>query len=91
MAELDVEVGKEAVTMSEVNDAATCPLGGHGGPLINVKFFRGTRNDIIDASEIIEQAKSAVTQVKTGVTDQSPKAPESKHKPVNVQEFVAAL
>lgn len=77
--------------MSEMTDASPCPLGGHGGPSINVKFFRGTRNDIISANEILEQAKSATNQVKMGAADRSARAPESRHKLVDVAEFVAAL
>ena len=44
--------------MSE-KDKAECPFSGHGEELINVKFFRGKRDDVITADEIMEEARKA--------------------------------
>ena len=72
-------------------DKAECPFSGHGDEVINVKFFRGVRNDVITAKEIKEQARSAVMQRKLGTATVSDSAPISKHPVIDVREFVANL
>jgi hypothetical protein len=68
-----------------------CPFSGHDETLINVKFFRGSRNDVITAAEIKEQARSAALQRKLGTAAVSSRAPVSPHPVINVREFVANL
>jgi hypothetical protein len=58
---------------------------------VNVKFFRGSRNDIITADEILEQARSAAMQLRTGNVVRSTSAPVSSHPKVNVSEFVLGI
>ncbi len=77
--------------MSELRVGLDCPFSGHGENLVNVKFFRGTRNDVISAAEIRQQASLAVTQRKIGGADVSDRAPVSKHSVINVEEFVSQL
>ena len=72
-------------------DKAECPFSGHGDELINVKFFRGLRNDVITAAEIKEQARSAVMQRRLGTATVSEMAPISAHPMINVKDFVANL
>lgn len=76
--------------MSE-KDKAECPFSGHGEELINVKFFRGKRDDVITADEIKEQARKAVMQRRLGIASVSKSAPVSLHPVKNVAEFVANL
>lgn len=73
------------------NGKAECPFSGHGEELINVKFFRGTRNDVITADEINEEVRSARMQRKLKTATVSAAAPVSQHAVINVREFVAAL
>lgn len=77
--------------MSQEKDTAECPFSGHGEDLINVKFFRGNRDDVISAEEIKEQARKAVMQRRLGIADVSKEAPRSRHPVINVAEFVANL
>lgn len=77
--------------MSELRVGLDYPFSGHGENLVNVKFFRGTRNDIISAAEIRHQASLAATQFKIGGADVSDRAPVSKHSVVNVADFVSQL
>lgn len=72
-------------------DMADCPFSGHGEELVNVKFFRGRRDDVITADEIKEQAHKAVMQRKLGTATVSREAPVSAHPVINVPEFVAGL
>lgn len=81
---------KGKVMVTEM-DKAECPFSGHGEELVNVKFFRGTRNDVIAGSEIKEQARTAVLQHKLGTASVSALAPVSRHPVINVTEFVANL
>ena len=73
------------------NGKADCPFSGHGEELVNVKFFRGTRNDVITAEEINEQAHSAIMQRRSKTATVSTAAPVSMHGMVDVREFVASL
>jgi hypothetical protein len=73
------------------NGKAECPFSGHGEEVINVKFFRGTRNDVITAGEINEQVRSARMQRKLKTATVSASAPVSQHSAINVRDFVAAL
>lgn len=73
------------------NGSAECPFSGHGEELINVKFFRGTRDDVIGADEIEEQMRSARMQVQLKSATVSRVAPTSAHGLVDVRELVAAL
>lgn len=77
--------------MSEENGMAECPFSGHGEELVNVKFFRGRRDDVIAAAEINEQARQAVMQRKLGTATISKSAPVSPHPVIDVTEFVANL
>lgn len=68
-----------------------CAFSGHGDDLLNVKFFRGRRDDVITAEEINAEARNAVIQHKAGVATVSTTAPLSQHSTINVREFIAAL
>lgn len=67
-----------------------CPVGGPGDT-VNVKFFRGFRDDIITADEILEQARSATFQHVSGQVAGSREAPRSDHRTFNVLELVKTL
>lgn len=73
------------------NDPAACPFSGSDGELVNVKFFRGTRDDLITGEEMLEQSRSARNQVTIGTALVSKFAPKSAHPSINVAEFVASL
>lgn len=77
--------------MVEKDKVADCPFSGPGEELVNVKFFRGRRNDVITADEIREQARKAVMQRRLQTATVSKAAPTSQHPVINVPEFVAAL
>ena len=78
--------------MSEHESGKTdCPFSSHGEELINVKFFRGRRDDVITADEIKEQMRSANMQRKLKTATVSREAPRSSHTSINVREFVANL
>jgi hypothetical protein len=77
--------------MSEEKEKAECPFSGHGEELINVKFFRGKRDDVITSDEIKEEARKAVMQRRIGIATVSATAPVSHHPVKNVAEFVANL
>jgi hypothetical protein len=77
--------------MTTEMDKADCPFSGHGEELINVKFFRGRRDDVITAEEIHEQARSAVMQRKLGTATVSSVAPISAHPVIDVADFVNQL
>ncbi|MGK6354716.1 hypothetical protein ACMGDH_05760 [Sphingomonas sp. DT-207] len=70
---------------------AECPFSAHGEELLNVKFFRGRRDDVITAGEIIGEARSARLQHRSKAALISRAAPASEHPMVNVREFVEAL
>lgn len=72
-------------------DTAVCPFSGPGEELVNVKFFRGRRDDVITADEIEEQGHRAVMQHRLGTASVSQHAPVSGHPVINVAEFVATL
>lgn len=71
--------------------AADCPFSGHGDDLVNVKFFRGWRDDIITVEEMKAQARSAIMQHRMKTATVSKSAPVSAHPPVDVREFVQSL
>lgn len=73
------------------NGKAECPFSGHGEELVNLKFFRGSRNDVIDGLEIKEQFRSAVMQHRQKTATVTKNAPVSAHPVINVREFVASL
>ncbi len=77
--------------MSEEKEKAECPFSGHGEELINVKFFRGKRDDVITPDEIKEEARKAVVQHRLGIATVSKSAPISHHPVKNVAELVANL
>lgn len=77
--------------LDQENEVAECPFSGNDETLINVKFFRGRRNDVITGDEIKEQARSAKMQVKLRTAVSSKIAPRSAHPSVNVRELVASL
>jgi hypothetical protein len=68
-----------------------CPFSGHDIETVNVKFFRGRRDDVITAEEIREQARSAFMQCRMKAATISTVAPISSHPPVDVEEFVKSL
>lgn len=68
-----------------------CPFSGLDETLVNVRFFRGRRDDVISSGEIMEQARSAVLQCKLGTALVSPEAPRSPHPSVDIKEIVANL
>lgn len=70
---------------------ADCPFSGHGADLVNVKFFRGRRDDVITVEEIKAQARSAMMQHRMRTATVSKEAPKSDHPTVDVREFVSAL
>lgn len=70
---------------------ADCPFTGQGETLVNVKFFRGTRDDVITAQEIGEQARHAALQLRMGTASVSKEAPRSAHPSINVAQFVTEL
>jgi hypothetical protein len=76
--------------MSKDLEAAQCPFTGHG-ELVNIKFFRGTRDDTISAAEIKGQAHRANMQLLMGTADVSSVAPKSAHPAIDVGNFVASL
>jgi len=73
------------------NEKADCPFSGHGEELVNIKFFRGTRNDVIAGAEIVEQFRSAVMQRRSQTAFVSMAAPASQHPSIDVRDFVASL
>lgn len=73
------------------NGRAECPFSGHGEELINIKFFRGTRDDVIGADEIEEQMRSARMQARLRTATRSRVAPVSAHGIVDVRELVSAI
>jgi hypothetical protein len=77
--------------MSNEIDKAECPFSGHGEELVNVKFFRGRRDDVITAHEIKEESRKAVMQHRLQEATVSREAPRSTRPSINVAEFVAAL
>ncbi|MCW3835449.1 hypothetical protein ACFQ1E_07090 [Sphingomonas canadensis] len=77
--------------MSNEIDKAECPFSGHGEELVNVKFFRGRRDDIITVDEIHEQFRSAKMQHRQRTATISKQAPVSDHPVMDMREFVAAL
>lgn len=77
--------------MSEEIGKAECPFSGQGEELLNVKFFRGWRDDVITADEIKEEARKAIMQLRLGIANTSTVAPTSVHPVKNVAEFVANL
>ncbi|WP_340265443.1 hypothetical protein [Sphingobium mellinum] len=58
---------------------------------MNVKFFRGRRDDIITVEELKAEARSAENQFRMRTATISQAAPVSSHELVNVAEFVASL
>lgn len=77
--------------MMDQNVAAECPFSAHGEELVNVKFFRGRRDDVITVDEIRDQAREAVMQHRMKTATVSRLAPVSQHPVIDVSEFVASL
>lgn len=77
--------------MSEEKEKAECPFSGHGEELINVKFFRGRRDDVISREEICEQFRSATMQHRQQTATVTADAPRSDHPVMDVRELVDAL
>lgn len=77
--------------MAQEQNKGDCPFTGHGEELVNVKFFRGRRDDVIGADEIKDEARKAVMQHRMGIAAVSKEAPRSAHPVINVGEFVANL
>ncbi|MCC4254171.1 hypothetical protein LL251_17300 [Sphingobium naphthae] len=68
-----------------------CPFSGHGDDLVNVKFFRGRRDDIITVDELKAEARSADNQLRMKTAIISHAAPVSMHEVIEVAEFAASL
>lgn len=66
-------------------------LSGHDMELVNIKFFRGNRDDVITAEEICAEAHSAIMQRRMGTATVTREAPKSTKPPMDVQEFAAQL
>lgn len=81
----------EEKAVSEEKGMVECPFSGQGEELINVKFFRGRRDDVITSAEIREQVRKAAMQKKLKTATVSKAAPVSHHPVINVAEFVANL
>jgi RNA-binding protein YhbY len=81
----------EVIMSGHENMQSECPFTSQGEELINVKFFRGRRDDIILAEEIKEQARSAVMQHRMQTATVSKQAPVSLHSVVDVKEFAQSL
>jgi len=77
--------------MLQEKDKAECPFSGGGEELVNVKFFRGQRDDVITSDEIKSEARKAIMQRRLGIAEVSKSAPVSSHPVKNVAEFVANL
>lgn len=77
--------------MSNEMEKAECPFSGQGEELVNVKFFRGKRDDVISAEEMKDQARNAVMQHRLGAATVSKLAPASAHAKTNVKVLVANL
>lgn len=77
--------------MSEHENGRECPFSGHDGDLVNMKFFRGRRDDVITVEEIGEQVRSATMQQRLKTATVSVEAPRSAHPVVDVRELVAGL
>ena len=77
--------------MSNEIEKADCPFSGQGEQLVNVKFFRGRRDDVISGDEIKEQARLAVMQHRLKTATVTKEAPSSPHPQVNVRDFVANM
>jgi len=70
---------------------ADCPFAVQDGDLVNVKFFRGTRDDLITRDEIFGQFRSAKMQRAQGLATVTDFAPRSDHPVMDVRELVAGL
>lgn len=70
---------------------AICPFSGHDGATVSVRFFRGSREDIITPEEIESQARSAALQHKMGTALVSKDAPKSANTVVDVRELIGSL
>jgi len=77
--------------MSQEIDMAECPFSGRGEELVNVKFFRGRRDDVITREEIREQFRSAAVQHRQKTATVSSVAPTSDHPVMDVRELVRDL
>ncbi len=72
-------------------DAVACPFSGHSEELVNIKFFRGHRDDVITCDEISEQFRSANVQFADGTATVSQSTPTSDHPVVDVRDYIARL
>lgn len=72
-------------------ETAECPFTAQGEELVNVKFFRGRRDDIITREEIRAQFRSAKMQHRQQIATVSKDAPVSDHPVMDVRELVRVL
>ena len=79
------------MSLDEKDGLMECLFSGHDMELVDLKFFRGLRNDVISAAEMKEQSRSAIMQHRLGTADVSKEAPKSSHPLVDVREFVSKL
>ncbi len=77
--------------MSAQESKGECPFSGHDESMVNVKFFRGRRDDIITPEEIREQFRSAKIQHAQKAAIISNRAPVSDHPVIDVRDLVASL
>lgn len=68
-----------------------CLSSQKGSKLVNVKFFRGSRADVIRGEEFCAQMHKASLQKTLETADKSDKPPRASHGPVDVREFVAKM
>ncbi|HJW40385.1 MAG TPA: hypothetical protein VJ476_04050 [Rhizomicrobium sp.] len=59
--------------------------------LVNVKFFRGTRDDVISGQDFCAQMHAVSLQKKLESVEKSDKPPRASHGPVDAREFVAKM
>jgi hypothetical protein len=61
------------------------------GKLVNVKFLRGTRDDVISSPEFCAQMHAVSLQKKLNPAQKTAEAPKASHGPVDVRDFVANM
>lgn len=68
-----------------------CLSSQKGWTLVNVKFSRGTRSDVISGEEFRAQMHKVSLQKKLKPAEFTTKPPRAAHGPVDVRDFVAKL
>jgi hypothetical protein len=71
------------------NEHNVCSFSGHDGKTESLRFFRGSREGIINPEEIEDQSRAASLQHRLGTAAVSKLAPKSINRVVDVSEIVA--